>query len=723
VAVVLDIPIEEEPPVPDQLPEAGPVASARTSQGNYLTHLDGLRAVAVYLVVAFHAGLAGFSGGFVGVDIFFVLSGYLVTRILIRDLSAIGRIDLRNFYARRFRRILPAAAVVLLITAAAYVVVASPAERLDAVGGFRSAFLWSANWHFVSQATNYFAPSVTASPVLHFWSLAVEEQFYFVWPLLLTGLYLGCRRLGRHSGWVLRSIVAALAFASLLEALRVGSTNLDRAYYGTDTRAYQLLAGALLALTPQLFVFGARFARVARVAAGVTLAALVLSCSSAFVISPIERGVFAALLTCLLIVAVESSPTGVVRGKLSNSRLAYFGQISYGTYLWHWPLIILIAHDYRLAPIPLFLVVAIAATGLASLSYHVLEHPIRVTRGLDRFRMPVIATGLAVSVAAGLVLVPGILRWNTNGSANAPSLTVTALRSKSVRLLDWRTAETDIPALPDCLGKPVTKCTIVNGTGASVVIVGDSLARMWLPAFIAIARRESLTLSVAALPACPWQQHLTGLRISPGCTKHRADWYGRVIPRLRPSIVILAERGYDKPGNDFFVPGPHGQVLARSGQGEELLESASATSIRTLSAPHRKIVVLDATPLPPDPNFDPVSCLSTGSSDCSFRVSTALTSFDRFFQQEARRSFISNLDLDRLVCPRLPVCDPIVNNIIVRRDATHITATYARSLSDRIDALLHRQGILPPRSPKSLARQTVCVPCAFAKVFGIRAPT
>src|SRR5579862_8507392 len=109
----------------------------------YRPYLDGLRCIAVYLVVAFHAGLAGFSGGFVGVDIFFVLSGFLVTRILLRDLSTKGRIDLRNFYARRFRRILPAAGVVLLVTAVAYSIVATPAQMLDVVGGFKAAFLWS----------------------------------------------------------------------------------------------------------------------------------------------------------------------------------------------------------------------------------------------------------------------------------------------------------------------------------------------------------------------------------------------------------------------------------------------------------------------------------------------------------------------------------------------------------------------------------------------------
>ena len=162
------------------------------------------------------------------------------------------------------------------MTALAFFVIATPADVFEAMGGFRSACLFVANWYFIHQSTDYFAANVNSNPVLHFWSLAVEEQFYLVWPLVLGGLFALSRRAGRGRWWVLRIAVAVLALASAIEALHIGSTNLDRAYYGTDTRVYQLLAGAFLALTPQLLRLAPAARRVIRALAMPSLLALVV---------------------------------------------------------------------------------------------------------------------------------------------------------------------------------------------------------------------------------------------------------------------------------------------------------------------------------------------------------------------------------------------------------------------------------------------------------------
>ncbi|HJR27014.1 MAG TPA: acyltransferase, partial [Acidimicrobiales bacterium] len=164
----------------------------------YRPHLDGLRAVAVLLVVAYHAGFAAISGGFVGVDVFFVLSGYLITRLLVAELVADGRLRLPRFYARRMRRLLPASALALGGAVFASIHLLDRAQQLAVAEDVRWSALWSANWRFVQARTDYFAPGDVPSPVVHYWSLAVEEQFYLVWPALLLGLWwLLARRAGR----------------------------------------------------------------------------------------------------------------------------------------------------------------------------------------------------------------------------------------------------------------------------------------------------------------------------------------------------------------------------------------------------------------------------------------------------------------------------------------------------------------------------------------------
>src|SRR5664279_6539655 len=188
--------------------EAGGVelaeAGGSDTRAHYRPQLDGMRAVAVYLVVAFHAGLARFTGGFIGVDVFFVLSGYLVTQLLLRDIHGQGRIRFSRFYSRRFRRLLPAAFVVLLVTAAVYAAVAAPAAVTQALRSIRAAFLYVANWFFMRQSNRYFGGDINASPVVHFWSLSIEEQFYAVWPLLLGGLFVATRRIGRAQWQAIR---------------------------------------------------------------------------------------------------------------------------------------------------------------------------------------------------------------------------------------------------------------------------------------------------------------------------------------------------------------------------------------------------------------------------------------------------------------------------------------------------------------------------------------
>ncbi|MEZ5180170.1 MAG: acyltransferase [Acidimicrobiales bacterium] len=300
-------------------PDGG--APGQTVAWAYRPYLDGLRALAVYLVVAFHAGADRLSGGFIGVDVFFVLSGYLVTSLLLRDLDAGGRIRLGRFYSRRIRRLLPAAGVNLVVTALVFRAIAAPAEFAKATGAIRAAALYVSNWWFIRESTDYFGTDVAASPVAHYWSLSVEEQFYLAWPLLLGALVLVAGAAGRHRRAALTALVGVLGVASLALALVTAAHHPDRAYFGTDTRAYQLLAGAVLALVPSLVERLRRSdrAEAALGAVGLLLAgALLVLGTTALHVGPVTRGALAAAATAGLIVALEAARGGPARRLLAS---------------------------------------------------------------------------------------------------------------------------------------------------------------------------------------------------------------------------------------------------------------------------------------------------------------------------------------------------------------------------------------------------------------------
>src|SRR4051794_21309679 len=258
------------------------VPADRSTPTGFRPDVEGLRAVAVGLVVAYHAGLPWLSGGFVGVDVFFVLSGFLITGLLAGELTSSGSLSFLRFYGRRARRLLPMSAVVLVATAAAFSLVLSPLDRGVLASDLRSAALYFANWHFAAGSLDYLS-DVSKSPVLHYWSLGVEEQFYLVWPVLLVLVARRRARRGDPDG-ARRRMVAALAViaaGSLVLSILITDRSGPYAYYGLHTRAWELAAGGLLALG------GARLARLpgqARAAAAAT--GLVVVVASAVLIGP-----------------------------------------------------------------------------------------------------------------------------------------------------------------------------------------------------------------------------------------------------------------------------------------------------------------------------------------------------------------------------------------------------------------------------------------------------
>ena len=310
---------------------------ARTDGDTFRPDLEGLRAVAVLLVVAYHARVPGFAGGFVGVDVFFVLSGYLITGLLLRELRQSGTISLPAFYARRARRLLPAALLVLFVTLVLAVVVLPPLQVGDVGGDIAAAALYVSNMRFGIQATDYFQAAQAPSPVLHYWSLGVEEQFYLFWPAIVLLVSHGAVRFGRRVGLT----VIAISIASFLLAAWLTGVDEPWAFYLLPTRAWELGIGATLAVgavrlsaIPGLLGTASGWAGIGLI----VLSGVVLSVNTPY---PGTAALLPTIGSAFVILAgIRAMPWGAGR-LLSTALPRFLGRISYSLYLWHWPLLIL----------------------------------------------------------------------------------------------------------------------------------------------------------------------------------------------------------------------------------------------------------------------------------------------------------------------------------------------------------------------------------------------
>ncbi|MEZ5179090.1 MAG: acyltransferase family protein [Acidimicrobiales bacterium] len=683
---------------------------AQSASTFYRPHLDGLRAVAVYLVVAFHSGAHRVEGGFIGVDVFFVLSGFLVTRLLVRDLDGHGSIRLRRFYARRFRRLLPAAAVVLVATAFVFPYIATPLQSFDAKGAMRAASLYYSNWYFIQQATDYFAADVQGSPVLHFWSLSVEEQFYVAWPLLFAGLTLLARRAGRRRAAITQGAVALAMVGSAAWALWLARTDLDRAYYGTDTRAYQLLAGALLALSPGLIeavrsrveAWSGVARRVPAVVQAVAIGTLLVLATSRVAMSPITRGMATTALTIALLVAMEAS-AGVVRGALSTTPMVYLGRISYGTYLWHWLVILVLGATLELSPVVTTALAIVVATGLASASYQLLEMPIRQARPLDRVAVPVIATGLACSLLVGVAIAPRLLevdREPARTEASGPTGSGAGLTPAPTRA-QLLAADADHGEFPTCHASNPRSCIRVEGAGLHVMLLGDSNGRMYLPIFEDLARQHGFTLSALLGPGCVWPDRIqrTDEQFSRSCRSLQREWYDTLIPQLKPDVVVLVHRAIDDPAYPTPIADESaGQLDLATPEGITVYERRVRATLDALRGAGIEVALIEPAPVS-SPADDQLQCLSeaTYAEECRFSAPRTPTAVEQVYRRiaEAGTPGFWSIDVDRILCPLLPICDPVIGGLVVRWDPAHITTRFARTLEPDFDRLFRAEGIWP----------------------------
>ena len=400
-------------------------AAAARSRSSRIAGLDGLRALAVIGVLLYHAGVAWIPGGLLGVDVFFVISGFLITTLLLDERARTGGTALRAFWTRRLRRLLPALVAMLVFVSVVWGLVLK-----DDTGSLRHdvlfAFGYSANWWFAFSGQGYFHLLSAPSPVLHTWSLAVEEQFYLIWPIAVAALLSRGRRVGR---WAAGGAAVA-AIATLVQSLAGVWT--DRLYYGTDTRAVPLLVGA---------AFGAWYFRHRRTLtltprnrAGLLGAGLLAIGAVGWAFARVSgqsavlyRGGFLllAIAVSVLIVAVAADPQGALARVLDCPPLRYLGTISYGLYLWHWPLFLLVNHARTGLTGTALLATRLAlAFTVAAVSYEYLELPIR--RGGFHLPRPRLTAPIALAAVVGVLLAATPTRADLPALADIASQRVSA---------------------------------------------------------------------------------------------------------------------------------------------------------------------------------------------------------------------------------------------------------------------------------------------------------
>ena len=498
-------------------------------RGHSIPALDGIRAVAVALVLAEHGGLPGVSGGFLGVDVFFVLSGFLITSLLLEEFRNKGRIALSGFWIRRARRLLPALIVVVLAVVAVrklFPAEATATLRDDAV----ASFFWMSNWAFVAQKTDYFSQGAPPSPLQHTWSLGVEEQYYLLWPLLVIAVAAVFWRRLRLAVFVL----AATGIAASATAAIVLAPEVNRVYFGTDTRMQALLVGSAAAallvrdwkvLTSGGTLIRTRYRRWAATALSVVGLAM-LAVLAHFATGSARDFRYGLLIVVAVAAVLVVAPVALDQGSpvaraLAWRPLVWLGAISYGVYLWHWPIFLALNGERTgWAGWPLFVLRCAATIAVATASWWLLEQPIRRWRPVIVPMLPLAAATAATAAVVTMTVLPVGVKPADPGVSSIDSAALVS------------------PEVPVEVKSPSGQ--LAPGT-KRVAVFGDSVAwtlMRYLPPTPGLSFTNYTTIGCGVARGGPYRYAGETLNQKQECDAWPQRWAQR-INHDRPDVVLL----------------------------------------------------------------------------------------------------------------------------------------------------------------------------------------
>jgi peptidoglycan/LPS O-acetylase OafA/YrhL len=659
--------------------------------------IEGLRGVAILLVVLFHAGVQAFAGAFVAVDVFFVLSGFFITGLLVRELTATGDLGLIEFWGRRSLRLLPPMLVVLFATLALVMWLWAPIDRVDAATTARAVAWGGANVEFARTDVNYFRR--TDDPLLHTWSLGVEQQFYVVWPLLLLGCTLLATRgdvaTADSPASVRRRMLGGIVVAGALSFLAsLWLTNVAQpwAFFSMPSRVWEFALGGALAV---LLADEARAPSAERRATMLQLAGL-LAVAVAIVMYdrtmpyPGAAALLPALGAVALLVGGHDAPDSFVSRLLGARWLRWFGGLSYAWYLWHWPLVGLgTVLNPAIGPLGKLAWSGIAL-GLAWLTLRFIERPAREGRlsTLPPRQVYYLAFGatLASTTTAQMAMVLA-----AHQASRPEQRRLAAARFDRMSHECWARSVDDLPSSPCEFGDTRSKTT--------VVLMGDSHAEHWLGGFDRVGRERGWKIVAFVKGGCPvadipGSTSKRESRTYRECVRYREAMLQRIVA-LEPDAVVLSSW-------DHYVPFDGQSASEWQVTPGEWRNGLRKTYTR-LSAAGLDVVAIRGTPRT---WFDVPACLSRRAAalpfagDCSYARGTSLSPAMAAAQDEAARGLrVRVVDMNDQVCQGSR-CGVTRGRVVVFTDDNHLTASFTRSLAPvlgpRVQAAFAQLGVRLP---------------------------